>query len=43
MTPVAHSKIYQALKEGNKREARTAMREHIAFVRERLLKSFAAN
>jgi DNA-binding GntR family transcriptional regulator len=40
VTPVAHARIYQALKEGNKREARAAMREHIAFVRERLLKSF---
>jgi len=40
MTPVAHTRIYQALKDGNKREARAAMREHIAFVRERLLKSF---
>jgi DNA-binding FadR family transcriptional regulator len=43
MTPVAHTRIYQALKDGNKREARTAMREHIAFVRERLLKSFDGN
>jgi DNA-binding GntR family transcriptional regulator len=40
MTPVAHTRIYQALRDGNKREARTAMREHIGFVRERLLKSF---
>jgi DNA-binding FadR family transcriptional regulator len=33
-------KIYQALKKDSKREARLAMREHIVFVRERLLASF---
>jgi len=38
--PVAHMKIYQALKKETKREARLAMREHIVFVRERLLASF---
>ena len=38
--PVAHMKIYQALKNDAKREARTAMRDHIVFVRERLLASF---
>jgi DNA-binding FadR family transcriptional regulator len=38
--PVAHMKIYQALKKDAKREARLAMREHIVFVRERLLASF---
>ena len=38
--PVAHMKIYQALKKDTKREARTAMRDHIVFVRERLLASF---
>ena len=38
--PVAHMKIYQALKKDARREARLAMREHIIFVRERLLASF---
>jgi DNA-binding GntR family transcriptional regulator len=38
--PVAHMKIYQALKKDNKKEARLAMREHIVFVRERLLATF---
>jgi len=38
--PVAHMKIYQALKKETRREARLAMREHIVFVRERLLASF---
>src|ERR1700739_4316791 len=38
--PVAHTKIYQALKKDSKKEARLAMREHIVFVRERLLASF---
>ena len=33
-------KIYQALKKDSRREARVAMREHIVFVRERLLASF---
>jgi DNA-binding FadR family transcriptional regulator len=33
-------KIYQALKKDARREARLAMREHIVFVRERLLASF---
>jgi DNA-binding FadR family transcriptional regulator len=32
-------KIYQALKKDSKKEARLAMREHIVFVRERLLAS----
>ena len=38
--PVAHTKIYQALKKDSKKDARLAMREHIVFVRERLLASF---
>jgi DNA-binding GntR family transcriptional regulator len=38
--PVAHKKIYQALKSGDKHEAQLAMREHIVFVRDRLLASF---
>jgi DNA-binding GntR family transcriptional regulator len=38
--PVAHAKIYQALKKDSKREARAAMRDHIVFVRERLLATF---
>jgi DNA-binding GntR family transcriptional regulator len=38
--PVAHTKIYQALKKDSKREARLAMRDHIVFVRERLLATF---
>src|SRR5271169_5914783 len=38
--PVAHMKIYQALKKETRKEARLAMREHIVFVRERLLASF---
>jgi DNA-binding GntR family transcriptional regulator len=38
--PVAHMKIYQALKKETRREARLAMREHIVFVRDRLLASF---
>jgi DNA-binding GntR family transcriptional regulator len=38
--PVAHAKIYQALKKDSKREARLAMRDHIVFVRERLLATF---
>jgi DNA-binding FadR family transcriptional regulator len=33
-------KIYQALKKETRKEARLAMREHIVFVRERLLASF---
>jgi DNA-binding GntR family transcriptional regulator len=37
--PVAHKKIYQALKTGDKQEAQSAMREHILFVRDRLLSS----
>jgi DNA-binding GntR family transcriptional regulator len=41
-TPVAHTRIYQALKNGDRNEAREAMREHISFVRERLLESFEA-
>jgi DNA-binding GntR family transcriptional regulator len=38
--PVAHMKIYQALRKDRKKEARLAMREHIVFVRDRLLASF---
>lgn len=38
--PVAHMKIYQALRKDSKKEARLAMREHIVFVRDRLLASF---
>jgi len=38
--PVAHMKIFQALKKDSKREARSAMRDHIVFVRERLLATF---
>jgi DNA-binding GntR family transcriptional regulator len=41
--PVAHMKIYQALKKDAKREARSAMRDHIVFVRERLLASFSTS
>jgi DNA-binding GntR family transcriptional regulator len=37
--PVAHKKIYQALKSGDKHEAQVAMQEHIIFVRDRLLSS----
>jgi DNA-binding GntR family transcriptional regulator len=37
--PVAHMKIYEALKKDSKQEARLAMRDHIVFVRERLLSS----
>jgi DNA-binding GntR family transcriptional regulator len=37
--PDAHTKIYQALQKDSKREARLAMREHIVFVRDRLLSS----
>lgn len=38
--PVAHTKIYQALKDGDRKEAQMAMQEHIVFVRDRLLSSF---
>jgi DNA-binding GntR family transcriptional regulator len=38
--PVAHTKIYEALKKKNRVEAKAAMREHIAFVRDRLLAGF---
>jgi DNA-binding GntR family transcriptional regulator len=38
--PVAHTRIYQALKSGDKQEAQLAMKEHIIFVRDRLLSSF---
>jgi DNA-binding GntR family transcriptional regulator len=41
--PVAHTKIYQALKQGSKRHAKTAMQEHIVFVRDRLLSAFEAS
>ena len=37
--PVSHNKIYQALKVGDKVAAQEAMREHILFVRARLLAS----
>jgi DNA-binding GntR family transcriptional regulator len=37
--PVAHRRIYLALKSGDKGEAQTAMKEHILFVRDRLLSS----
>jgi DNA-binding GntR family transcriptional regulator len=39
-SPVAHRRIYEALKKGDKREAQVAMQEHIVFVRDRLLGSF---
>jgi DNA-binding GntR family transcriptional regulator len=39
--PVAHKRIYVALKDGDKQEAQVAMREHIVFVRDRLLNSFS--
>jgi DNA-binding GntR family transcriptional regulator len=39
--PVAHKRIYLALKSGDKTEAQIAMREHILFVRDRLLNSFS--
>ena len=38
--PVAHQRIYLALKSGDKKEAQIAMQEHILFVRDRLLSSF---
>src|SRR3984885_9180082 len=38
--PVAHKRIYLALKSGDKQEAQIAMQEHIVFVRDRLLSSF---
>jgi DNA-binding GntR family transcriptional regulator len=37
--PVAHRRIYESLKNGSKQEARLAMKDHITFVRERLLAS----
>ena len=37
--PVAHLRIYEALKKEDKQDARVAMRDHIRFVRERLLSS----
>lgn len=37
--PVSHEKIYRALKQGNCTAAQQAMREHIAYVRESLLRS----
>jgi DNA-binding GntR family transcriptional regulator len=39
--PVAHKRIYLALKSGDKQEAQAAMREHILFVRDRLLGSLS--
>jgi DNA-binding GntR family transcriptional regulator len=39
--PVAHQRIYLALKSGDKQEAQVAMREHILFVRDRLLGSLS--
>jgi DNA-binding GntR family transcriptional regulator len=41
--PVAHMKIYQALKQGSKRDAKLAMQEHIGYVRDRLLSSLDAS
>ena len=41
--PFAHTKIYQALKTNSKKDARLAMRDHIVFVRERLLASLKAS
>jgi len=38
-SPLAHKKIYQALKIGDKKAAQAAMRKHIIFVRDKLLKS----
>lgn len=37
-SPLAHKKIYQALKLGDKKTAQTAMQQHIVFVRDKLLK-----
>jgi DNA-binding GntR family transcriptional regulator len=37
--PAAHKKIYEALKKGDKVGAQIAMRQHILFVRDRLLSS----
>lgn len=37
-----HDKIYQALQEGNRELAQQAMREHILFFRDSLLRSFEA-
>ena len=37
--PVSHERIYRALKQGNRTAAQQAMREHIAYVRESLLRS----
>ena len=39
VSPTAHMKIYRALERGNCSEAQAAMKEHICFVRDRLLKS----
>ena len=39
--PVAHLRIYEALKKEDKHDARVAMRDHIRFVCERLLASVA--
>lgn len=36
-SPAAHKRIYQAMLRGDRQEARKAMREHILFVRDRLL------
>jgi DNA-binding GntR family transcriptional regulator len=41
-TPTAHLKIYRALRNGTRSEARAAMREHIVFVRDLLLASLQA-
>jgi DNA-binding GntR family transcriptional regulator len=38
--PLAHTRIYEALKSGDKKDAQMAMQEHIVFVRDRLLASF---
>ncbi len=41
-SPVSHGKIYSALREGDRALAQQAMRDHILFVRDSLLRSMAA-
>ena len=41
--PVSHSRIYLALKEGHRALAQQAMKEHIQFVRDSLLRSLRAD
>ncbi len=41
VSPLAHKRIYQALKAGERQAAQTAMREHIVYVRDRLLENHA--